>query len=73
MRRAHLTESSHDMTRVNANGYFDAEDSEEARHAKKTAMCAQRLVDYKAGEYALGGGVVGSSAGRCSFLCKGLL
>lgn len=48
----------YDMTRVNAKGYFDAEDSEEARYAKKSALCAQRIVDYKAGEYALGGGVV---------------
>jgi len=56
--KATVASTMYDMTRVNANGYFDAEDSEEARHAKKTAMCAQRLVDYKAGEYALGGGVV---------------
>lgn len=48
----------YDMTRVNAKGYFDSEDSEEARYQKKAAMCAQRLVDYKAGEYTLGGGVV---------------
>lgn len=48
----------YDMTRVNAKGYFDAEDSEEARYTKKAALCAQRIVDYKAGEYALGGGVV---------------
>ena len=48
----------YDMTRVNAKGYFDTEDSEEARYAKKAALCAQRIVDYKAGEYALGGGVV---------------
>ncbi len=48
----------YDMTRVNAKGYFDSEDSEEARYAKKSAMCAQRVTDYKAGAYALGGGVV---------------
>ena len=48
----------YDMTRVNAKGYFDAEDSEEARYAKRAAMCAQRLADLKAGEYKLGGGVV---------------
>ena len=48
----------YDMTRVNAMGYFDAEDSEEARYAKRAAMCAQRLADLKAGEYKLGGGVV---------------
>ena len=46
------------MTRVNATGSFDSEDSEEARSQKRAAMCAQRLVDLQAGEYKLGGGVV---------------
>ena len=32
----------YDMTRVNANGYFDSEDSEQARFEKKKAMNAQR-------------------------------
>ena len=48
----------YDMTRVNAKGYFDSEDSEEARYAKRAALCAQRLADLKAGEYKPGGGVV---------------
>ncbi len=48
----------YDMTRVNAKGYFDAEDSEEQRYAHRAAMCAQRLEDLKNGTYALGGGVV---------------
>ena len=48
----------YDMTRVTANGYFDAEDSEPARYEKKKAMNAQRTVDYKNGTYALAGGVV---------------
>ena len=48
----------YDMTRVTANGYFDAEDSEQARFEKKKAMNAQRTVDYKNGTYALAGGVV---------------
>ncbi len=48
----------YDMTRVNAGGYFDSEDSEEARYAKKQALNAQRLEDYRSGEYKLGGGVV---------------
>ena len=45
------------MSRVNANGYFDAEASEEARYAKRKTLNAQRITDYKNGEYALGGGV----------------
>ncbi len=48
----------YDMTRVNAKGYFDSEDSEEARYEKKKAMCARRLEDMKAGEYKKAGGVV---------------
>ena len=48
----------YDMPRVTANGYFDAEDSEQARFEKKKAMNAQRIEDYKSGSYALAGGVV---------------
>jgi len=56
--KATVASTMYDMTRVNANGYFDSEDSEEQRYAHRTAMCAQRLADLKAGEYALGGGVI---------------
>ena len=56
--KATVVSTMYDMTRVNAKGYFDSEDSEEARYQKKAAMCAQRLADLKAGEYTLGGGVV---------------
>ena len=50
----------YDMTRVTANGYFDAEDSEQARFDKRKALNAQRTEDYKNGSYALAGGVVDS-------------
>ena len=56
--KATVASTMYDMTRVNANGYFDAEDSEEARYNKKTALNAQRVEDFKRGSYALGGGVV---------------
>ena len=56
--KATVASTMYDMTRVNAKGYFDSEDSEEARYAKRAALCAQRLEDLKAGEYKLGGGVV---------------
>ncbi len=56
--RATAAMTMYDMTRVNAKGYFDSEDSEEARYEKRAAMCAQRLQDLKNGEYMLGGGVV---------------
>ena len=48
----------YDMTRVNTNGYFDSENTADARYAKKQAMNAQRTADYKNGTYALAGGVV---------------
>lgn len=48
----------YDMTRVNAKGYFDAEDSEEERYEKRKALNAQRTVDYKNDCYARAGGVV---------------
>ena len=56
--KATAASTMYDMSRVNANGYFDAENSADARYAKKEAMNAQRLVDYKNGSYAPGGGVV---------------
>jgi fermentation-respiration switch protein FrsA (DUF1100 family) len=56
--KATVSSTMYDMTRVNAKGYFDSEDSEEARYAKRSAMCAQRLEDLKNGEYKLGSGVV---------------
>ena len=56
--KATVASTMYDMTRVNAKGYFDAEDSEEQRYKKKKAMCAQRLEDLRNGEYKTGGGVV---------------
>lgn len=56
--KATVASTMYDMTRVNAKGYFDSEDSADERYAKKVSMNAQRIVDYKNGSYALGGGVV---------------
>ena len=56
--KATVTSTMYDMSRVNAKGYFDLEDSEEVRHEKRRALNAQRTVDYKNGEYARAGGVV---------------
>lgn len=55
--KATVASTMYDMTRVNANGYFDSENSEEARHEKRRALNAQRIEDYKNGTYALAGGV----------------
>ena len=56
--KATVASTMYDMTRVNAKGYFDSEDNEEARYQKRAAMCAQRLKDLRSGAYTLGGGVV---------------
>lgn len=56
--KAVVASTMYDMARVNAKGYFDAEDSADARYEKKKAMNAQRIADYKNGSYVLGGGVV---------------
>ena len=56
--KATVAVTMYDMARVNANGYFDSEDSEEKRFEKKQALNAQRTKDYRSGEYVLGGGVV---------------
>ncbi len=56
--KATVTSTMYDMTRVNAKGYFDAEDSETARYEKRKMLNAQRIEDYKNGSYALGGGVI---------------
>ena len=55
--KATVASTMYDMTRVNAKGYFDAEDSEADRHAKREALNRQRTQDYQSGSYALGGGV----------------
>ncbi len=55
--KATVASTMYDMSRVNANGYFDSENSEEVRYEKRKAMNAQRLEDYKNVTYALGGGV----------------
>ena len=54
--KATVTATMYDMTRVNANGYFDSEDSEEQRYEKKKALCAQRIEDLKNGSHKRAGG-----------------
>lgn len=56
--KATVASTMYDMSRVTANGYFDAENSADARNAKREAMNAQRIVDYKNGTYQRAGGVV---------------
>ena len=56
--KATVVSTMYDMTRVNAKGYFDSEDSEAARHEKRKALNRQRTIDYKNGTYARAGGMV---------------
>ena len=56
--KATIASTMYDMTRVNANGYFDSEDSEEARYAKKQSLNTLRTEEYRKGEYSRGGGCV---------------
>lgn len=68
--KATVASTMYDMTRVNAKGYFDAEDSEEARHEKRVALNKQRTLDYQSGTYALGGGVVDPLPDDAPFFVK---
>ena len=55
--KATVTSTMYDMSRVNANGYFDAMDAD-ARYELRKQLNAQRTEDYRNGMYALAGGVV---------------
>ncbi|MBQ6434019.1 MAG: alpha/beta hydrolase [Bacteroidaceae bacterium] len=52
--KATVASTMYDMTRVSGNGYFDSDDSEEARHQAREAMARQRMSDPQA----MAGGVV---------------
>ncbi|MDE6295715.1 MAG: alpha/beta hydrolase, partial [Muribaculaceae bacterium] len=56
--KATVASTMYDMTRVSANGYFDADDSKEKRNANRAALAAQRTEDYRKGQYTRAGGVV---------------
>lgn len=68
--KATVASTMYDMARVNANGYFDAEDSETARYEKKKGLNAQRIEDYKNGSYTLGGGVAEEVPDDAPFFVK---
>ena len=56
--KATITSTMYDMSRVNANGYFDNEDNEEARYQNKKVLNKQRTIDYQNQSYQRAGGVV---------------
>lgn len=54
--KATVTSTMYDMSRMNANGYFDQNNSEEARYETKKSLNEQRTIDYKNGSYVRAGG-----------------
>ena len=68
--KATVASTMYDMSRVAAKGYFDANDSEEERHAQREALNAQRTADAKAGVYARAGGVVDPLPDDAPFFVK---
>ena len=56
--KATITSTMYDMLRVNANGYFDNDDNEEARYQNKKVLNNQRTIDYQNQSYQRAGGVV---------------
>lgn len=56
--KATVASTMYDMTRVSANGYFDADNSADKRNANRASMAAQRTADYRTGSYRRAGGVV---------------
>lgn len=55
--KATVTSTMYNMSRVSHKGYFD-ETTEDELYKLKENLNAQRIEDYKTGEYKLGGGVV---------------
>lgn len=56
--KATVASTMYDMCRVNGNGYFDGNDSEEARYEARKAMAHERSHAARSGQLTLGGGVV---------------
>lgn len=55
--KATVTSTMYDMSRVNADGYFDAMSADD-RYELRERLNAQRTEDYRNGSYKLNGGVV---------------
>ncbi len=56
--KATVASTMYDMSKVNAEGYFAAEDTPAQRMEKRKALSAQRTKDYASGTYERAGGVV---------------
>ena len=68
--KATVASTMYDMSRCTAKGYFDNEDSEQARFEKRKAMNAQRIIDFKNDSYKLAGGVVDPLPDDAPFFVK---
>lgn len=55
--KATVAATMYDMSRVNANGYFDEADNADARYDMRRQLNAQRTEDYRNGTYELAGGL----------------
>lgn len=55
--KATVASTMYDMSRVNANGYFDGQNADD-RYKLRQELNAQRTIDYKNETYARAGGVV---------------
>lgn len=55
--KATVASTMYNMSRVNANGYFDSMDAD-ARYELRKQLNTQRTLDARNGSYALGGGVI---------------
>ena len=58
--KATVAATMYDMSRVNANGYFDEADNADARYDMRRQLNAQRTEDYRNGTYELAGGLPNS-------------
>lgn len=56
--KATVASTMYDMSRITANGYFDADDNADARYEMRRQLNSQRTEDYRNGTCALAGGVV---------------
>lgn len=61
--KATVTSTMYDMSRVNANGYFDAMDTEQ-RYKLRQELNAQRTEDMKKGTYAVASGLPNELTGE---------
>ena len=55
--KATVASTMYELTRVNEKGYFDQNDSDDARYAMRQAVAKQRTEDFRTGNHPRSGGV----------------